>query len=107
MLQIPLSPAPNQTFTVLLNGQNVTINLQTRTTLGKQWLYMDISIGGNYIIAGVKCIGGTPVIPYDYLATQLGGNFFFATANNNSDYPDYQQFNITQSLLFYTSADLQ
>ena len=105
MIQIPISQVPNQTLQVIINNQVVTITIQTRQTLGQYWTYMDISVGGNYIVAGIQCTT-LPIIPYDYLSDYFAGNFIFVNTDGSDNPPAYTSFNDTQLLIFYNDSDI-
>jgi hypothetical protein len=101
MMQIPINSVPNQTFSVLLNKKNCTINLNNRGS----YMYIDLYVNNTPVILGEKC-SQAPLIIYEYLATILGGNLIFVNTDNGNAYPFYTKFGITQQLIFFTSADI-
>jgi hypothetical protein len=50
----------------------------------------------------IRAIPNKLLLPYDYL--EIYGSFFFNTQND--DYPDYNQFGITQYLYYLSAAEL-
>lgn len=102
MLTIPLQSLPNQQLDVILNQQRFTIRLITRDAL----TYCDIQVNGEYVVAGVKCTE-LPIIPYEYIARDIGGNFLFVNSNSIVEYPNYTKFNTVQNLIFFTIDELE
>lgn len=94
---IPLQQIPNQSFTITLAGTLFNITLKRCNGV----MVMSASIEGVDTIDNLICAAGAPIIPARYLET---GNLMFLTANNQL--PDYRQFGLTQSLLYFTAAEL-
>lgn len=61
-ITIPLSPHPNQSFDVALNGQYCTITLLHRTT----GLFFGLAVNGKKIADCVHCQHNQPMIYQDY-----------------------------------------
>lgn len=95
---IPIAPIPNQTLSVVLENNFYQIQLQQVAGIVSATIVMNAST----VISGQRCVGGSLIIPYLYLQS---GNFFFQTAN--LDLPSYDQFNITQNLVYISIADIQ
>lgn len=95
---IPLQPVPNQELTVTLEGNSYSIKLQAlRNTMA-----VTLAINGVTILSGLRVVTGTPLIPYSYLEN---GNFIFIA--DNTDIPFYPDFGVTQTLLYFTNAELR
>lgn len=94
---IPLQQIPNQKFTISLDG--VLFNITLKKCNGV--MAMSVSINGTATIDNLICAACAPIIPAKYLED---GNFMFLTANNQL--PDYKQFGLTQSLFYFTAAEL-
>lgn len=92
---VPLSPAPNQSFTVTLDG----VRWGLRLTAGGGVTIVDATRDGSTLLTGARGLAGEPLIPYAYLQT---GNFIFLV--NGGDLPDYRAFGVSQFLI-YLSAD--
>lgn len=94
---VPIQAIPNQSFSVTLDGN--LFDIAIRETNGI--MSVSMSINGVDTLDNMRAVAGSPVIPYRY---QEAGNFMFLTANY--DLPDYTQFNTTQSLVYFTAAEL-
>lgn len=92
---VPLSPVPNQSFTVTLDGSRWGMRLTTGTGTTS----VDVTRDGSALLMGARALAGEPLIPYAYLQT---GNFIFVV--NGGELPDYRAFGISQFLI-YLSAD--
>jgi len=95
MQLVPIQAVPNQSFSVTLDGNNYVLGIKYTNGC------MSVSIVRNtvQIIENMRVVAGQLVIPFRHLES---GNFFFTTANQQL--PNYEQFNITQQLI-YLSAD--
>lgn len=94
-----LQPIPNQQLTVVLDG--VLYDLTIRETNG--CMSMDVARGGEVVVEGQRIVAGTPVLPYVSLEGSFG-NFVFLT--EAGDLPFYDQFGVTQTLVFATAAEI-
>ncbi|CAB4132128.1 hypothetical protein UFOVP138_53 [uncultured Caudovirales phage] len=100
MQTIQLQPIPNQQLTVTLESVQFDITLRT---IGLT-MYITIAAGGVTILSGSRCVAGMALMPYHYLEG-LAGNFAFITAND--DLPYYDQFGVSQTLIYATAAELK
>lgn len=98
MLDLPLRSVPQQLIETNINGMDYDIQLRT----AQDMTLADISINGELIKAGVRCVPGQPIIPYPYL-TQ-GGNFYWYCLNG--DYPYYENFETTQFLVYLSDDEI-
>jgi hypothetical protein len=98
MQTVPLEPIPNQRLGIRLGGDRYDI------TLKEVGGVMSVTIlrGDVTLVQGLRCVAGTPLIPYSYLATS--GNFIFVT--ENEELPDWRLFGSTQTLVYASSAEL-
>lgn len=92
----------NQEFDLILDDIKNTIHVLLQTV--NNALLMTVSINNNILGAPFLCIANTPIIPYQYLQDNLGGNFVFETVNNN--YPNYENFGKTCNLYFFTLDEI-
>lgn len=53
------------------------------------------------MLSGFRIVPGTPLIPYGYLES---GNFMLIVPD--TELPDYNQFGLTQNLIFFSDAEL-
>lgn len=101
-LNIPIVAVPNQSFSVVLEQQNCKINLLTRGDI----IYFDLFLNNQAIILG-RQINISPILPYKYIQQKFNGNFIILNNDGNLDTtPNYRLFGISQSLIYYTLADL-
>lgn len=96
MILLKIQAVPNQTLSVDIDGVSFDISLKTAGTI-----IADITVDQVVKVQGAKCLPNKPIMPYEYLEH---GNFFFIT--ENEEYPDYTQFNISQSLVYLTVDEM-
>src|SRR4051794_30082585 len=94
---IPISAVPNQRFTVVLDGNSWDVTL--RQTNGV--MSASLALNGTPVIENVRAVAGMRLIPSRY---EEAGNFVFVTADFQM--PDYVLFNVSQSLLYASAAEL-
>jgi hypothetical protein len=97
MQQIPIQQLPNQSFTVLLDGNQWDVTLKT---VGDATA-VSLILNGTDVLQGARCVAGSFLIPSRY---EEAGNFFFVTQSRQLPY--YTQFNVTQSLIYASAAEL-
>lgn len=97
---IPIETIPNQSLSIQLD--EIRYGIRFRDIGGM--MSADISIDDQLIIEGLRVVGGFPLIPYKYLEGD-GGNFIFLTELGDLVYWD--QFAITQSLLYFSAEELK
>ena len=107
MQQVKLQAIPNQSFSIRLDDSIYDIRIHALNIVTVDGLaippimVMDINRDNETILQGQRLVPGYPVIPYRY---KEDGNFVFITDDDN--YPDYNEFGLTQFLIFATSAEL-
>lgn len=94
---VPIQQIANQTFSITLDGNLYTVTLKTCNGV----ITCSLIQNGETIIENLIAPSAGPIIPARYLEE---GNFAFLTANQQV--PDYQQFGLTQSLLYFTADEL-
>ena len=94
---VPIQAVPNQTLTITLDSNIFVITLLTTNGV----TCVSLTINGIETLDNIRCVAGTPLIPALY---QEAGNFLFIS--NNYDLPIYTQFNISQTLVYFTAAEL-
>jgi len=97
-INVPLEAVANQELTITLEGSRYNLSIKQSINC----MAIDIVRDGVVIITGIRPVAGAPVIPYKYLER---GNFLFLTEND--DIPWWEKFNITQSLLYLTIAEME
>ena len=97
MEQIDIQALPNQSFSYT-NGDN-TFDLLIKEANGS--MYMSITVNGTDIIDSVRIMPNQVIIPYLHLET---GNFVITAQGDDNVY--YDQFGVTQNLIYLTASDL-
>jgi hypothetical protein len=95
--QIPIQVIANQAFTAILDGN--TWDFAIKSTNGV--MSVSLTLNSVDLIDNARAVAGMRIIPSRY---EEAGNFAFYT--QNFDLPDYNQFNITQALVYYSAAEL-
>lgn len=98
MQTVPLQMAPNQSFALRLNDQSFALRIKEAVGV----MVADVTIDGVEVLSATRIVAGTPLIPYRYLTG--AGNFILLT--EGGALPDYQQFGVTQRLLFASPSEL-
>lgn len=105
MIVIPLQAIPNQSLSIQLNNNNFDIDIRscnnTPLSFGTAIMAFSLAINGVDILDGLRMIPAWPLIPYNYLEN---GNFFMVT--DKDEYPDFNQFGITQYLVYASPTEL-
>lgn len=105
MIEVPLANVPNQSLSINLDGSQYDINVQATNgdaILGTLVMAFDIIRNGVAIVTGARSTPGSFLIPAAYLED---GNFILITMND--EYPDWQQFGVTQTFVFISQAELE
>ena len=97
METVTLLPVPNQELNVRLDGRRFTLRIKEAAGV----MVADVTVDGVTILQAVRIVAGTPLIPYRYLEA---GNLLLLT--DGGELPDYRQFNVTQSLVYLTAAEI-
>ena len=95
--QIDIRPVPNQSFSATLDETRYQITLKEADGV----MSVDITRDGATIAQGARIAAGTPLIPYRY---QERGNFILIT--EGGCIPFYNQFGLTQFLIYASPAEL-
>ena len=96
-IEVPLQAIPNQSFSISLDNNTFGITLIYADSI----MAVSMTINGVDTIDNIRCVAGSPLIPSRY---EEAGNFLFLT--QNFALPIYEQFGSTQSLLYFTAAEL-
>jgi len=97
---VPLEATPNQSFSIQLDNDRYDIDIKATKTS----MVANITKNDELLIEGVRCVGGTPLIPYEYLRDG-GGNFIFSTTDEQIPY--YQNFGIDQFLFYFSGSEIE
>lgn len=99
MQEIPLIAASRQSFSVVLDNNRWGVRVYE---VQPGLMCADFTLADIPVITGVRCVAGSPLLPYDYMQVTGGGNFAFATLGNNL--PWWEQFGSPNCRLIYASA---
>ena len=95
---VPLIAAPNQSLNFIDPAGN---RWALRIKIARTSMFADVSVNEAVLLEGQRFAVGTFLIPHPYLATL--GNFALITDNEQS--ADWEQFGITQTLLYITPQE--
>lgn len=96
---VPIETIPNQSLSIQLDEVRYDFRFRDIGIM----MSVDVSIDDEIILEGQRVVGGFPLIPYKYLEGD-GGNFIFLTELGDIVY--WNQFGITQSLLYFSAEEL-
>lgn len=96
---VPLAAIPNQELSIQLENDRYDINVKSSKTS----IFLTLAKNEVVILNNVRAVGGTPIIPYEYL-TEDSGNFIFTTPNE--EIPYYPNFGVSQYLVYLTAAEI-
>jgi len=106
MINIPLQTVPNQELSIQLDNNNYVVRIHSSNniplSIGTAIMTFTIIMNGEVLIENIRAVPYYPIIPFQYLSNS---NFFIIT--NNDDYPDYNQFAISQFLIYASAAELE
>ncbi len=97
---VPIDAIPNQSLSIVLDNDRYDIVLKSTQTSTIAY----ISSNEELLIEGVRCVGGTPLIPYEYLRAGAG-NFIFSTPREQIPY--YPNFGTDQFLFYFSASELE
>jgi len=100
MQYISLSKVPNQSFYFIHGDYTYEFSLRMINDL----LYSSVSINGTVVKSTLRCVPYGWLIPYKN-SMGMDGNFRFETLNK--DYPNYNDFDDTCFLIFYTNDEIK
>ena len=95
--QIPIQSVPNQDFSVVLDGNLWDVTVKATNGV----MSVSLTLNGVAVIDNLRAAANMRLIPSQY---EEAGNFAFLTANYQL--PNYEQFNLTQRLLYFSAAEL-
>lgn len=96
---IPIQAIPNQSFSISLEQNQYDIEI--RYTNG--CMSVSISLNGTTLVENLRAAACTPLLPAQY-QEEGQGNFMFLTASEQL--PNWQQFNATQQLFYFSASEL-
>ena len=99
MIQVTLQPVPSQRLQILLGGQQCEIAVYLRGT----YLYVDVTVNGASISAGILARNQIPLVPTAYLG--FTGYLLFTDTQGTED-PQYTGLGSRWQMLYLTQGDL-
>lgn len=99
MLDINLSPIPNQTFSVTADGVRFVITLNALN----QGVAASVERAGIRLVSGHRLTSARPLLPYPRMMGDTG-NFYLITEND--ELPDYTKFQTTQFLVYLSASEI-
>lgn len=100
MITVPIEALPNQLFSITLDEVMYDITIKEADGL----MAITIVRDNITIVEGERILPGALLMPYGYQYQNMG-NFLFITADD--EYPYYDQFGITQFLMYASNAELE
>lgn len=97
MIEIKIAAVPNQEFSVTLNERFYNFRIVTVDGCAAVTISRDDVV----LVQGARMVAGTPLLPYPFLED---GNFVLTT--QDGDLPNYEQFGVTQALLYVTADEV-
>jgi hypothetical protein len=98
MLTIPLNKVANQTLSVILAGQNCTLNIYAKLDN----LFCDVGLNGSPIVTAVICQNLNFIVCRNY--SSFAGNLMFIDTQGESD-PNFDGLGDRYQLLYLTAAE--
>lgn len=97
--QIPLSNIPNQQISYEYGGDRYTLRLCACF----ECMSADVYINDALVVAGARVVAGDFIVPSYYQFYKKGN---FAILTDNDEIPYYDQFGVTQYLMFFTPDEI-
>lgn len=97
---IPIIATPNQTFSALLDNSRYVLTIKS---LPQGLTIASVTINGVLIVDSIRLVANRLIIRHLY-QEGAGGNFFLGA--DGDTLPDYTQFGNTQTLTYFTAAEL-
>ena len=97
MIDVAISALPNQSLTIQIDSRLYVISIREANGV----MSVSITRDGEVVVSNMRATAGTPLLPYQY---QEKGNFIIITEGGALPY--YEQFGITQFMLYVTPAEL-
>lgn len=98
MIEIDLIQAPNQAFSITING--VVWDLAIKVARGT--MLADVKRDGVDLVVGQRIVAEFPILPYRYLSHE--GNFAILT--RDGDLPWWEEFGRSQSLVYLEPSEV-
>ncbi len=100
MQVINIIPVPSQEITITINNIRWLLRLKG---IGNS-VIMDVNVNGEEIVKGLKLLGNTQIIPYNYLSIARG-NFMMEV--EEGELVDWEKFGDTQNLFYFNEEEVK
>lgn len=97
MIEIPLQPVPNQSFSVQLDGARYELTFKHAAGI----MCVDVTRDDVELLRGHRVVAWAPLLPYRHMEA---GNFCILTEDD--DLPHYSAFGYTQTLVYVSPEEL-
>jgi len=97
--RLPLNTIANQSLSAVFDGQSYQLEFKVAAGV----MVVTIAVNGDIVVAGSRFFANAPLIPYRHLEGE-GGNFILTTELDAL--PDYNEFDVTQFLVYLTAAEV-
>jgi len=97
MIEISLAQEPNQSISVVLDGNRWDIVIK----VGNNMMYADFTMNDVVLVRSIRLLADQAALPHGYLA--IPGNFVLYTINDEN--PWWEKFGSSQSLLYQSYSD--
>lgn len=94
---IDLKQTPNQEFFINLENKDMTIRIVSRKIP-----LLSVFYNNKYIVQNVPCFPNQEILPYPYQSSEIGGNFYFESADD--EYPEWKNFGTTCKFYFVSGG---
>lgn len=101
---IELQTLPNQQFTLTINNVNMNVDLKAAGDNDNQIMLFALKVNDVFLCPYVPVFANQGLLPYKYMVSEAGGNFFFDT--DADEYPNWQNFGSSCKLYFITQDEL-
>jgi hypothetical protein len=97
---IPLDPIPNQSISIRLDGHRYVLTVKEIAGM----MGVTITRDNVTLVDMVRAVAGFPLLPYGYIARDMG-NFIF-THTDPGAFPYYEDFGTKSQLVYSTAAEI-
>lgn len=96
---VPLSSIPNQSFDVTLEDTRYSFRFYACVGC----MAFDLKRNGSDVVLGQRLVAGSLLIPYTH---QYYGKGNFVVITNSDELPYYDEFGVSQFLVYFTAAEM-
>lgn len=101
MQTVPIEAISNQELSIQLDGTRYVLTIKE---LDPGMCMVSVERDSVMLVSNVRAVSGFAILRYNYLQTGYG-NFAFVT--ENGDYPYWEKFNVSQTLIYASDAEIE